>query len=259
MRNLKQRSSRLLLGSACFLIMLLSSCGGNESITNWLNKPLNNSSSSSTDPTALPAFTKDPQSVGEYATDPGNGKNGDDPLPSDTIEIPTLTLTQIPLTEIQIEPSNTPRPNLLLDVIPITEDSYGRFNSLLVSHAMNKLDIVNNKKNGHFSTDLTLKKGVSYGLFAWCSSKDSRLKEILSKISYSMEVDGTDINTDQFEWIFHKDTNGNFCAVPGALVTNIQKGKYHIVITETIHSKFSEEIGQYETGDYIYDLSITFN
>jgi hypothetical protein len=124
---------------------------------------------------------------------------------------------------------------------------------------MNKLDIVNNKKAGHFSTELTLKKNASYGLFAWCSSKESRLREILSKLSYTVRIDETDLDTGQFEWIFHKDTNGNFCALPGALVTNIQKGKYRFVITETINSEFSQEISQYEAGNYIYDMLITFN
>lgn len=252
---MEQRTSRYLLGLACALAMMLSSCGGNGSISKWLNEPLNKTAPS-VDTPALLSITQKSQK-NEVITAGPSIQITDNPISIEKSETPFPT--PIPPTNTSIPPSDTPKPTLRLDVIPVTIDDYENFNSLLVSHAMIKLDILNNKNTGHFSTDLTLKKGASYGLFAWCLSKEDRLQDVLSKISYKMQVDGAEIDTSQFGWIYHRDTNGNYCAFPGALVTNIQKGTYHIVITETIHSKFSSGAGNYEPGDYIYDMKISFN
>ncbi len=264
---MKRKTSFSQFGIAMIMIACLAGCSEMQSAFNWLDKPLVDADSTPTVGEIIRVFTataKNPdgaEQITQYTETPTGEEYQYSGKSFVTIISNAPANTPVPPTVEVVIPSTTQKPaiNLGLDVIPITVDSFNRFHSLLVSHAMIKLNTVNNKRAGHFTTDLSLKKGPSYGLFAWCTSKEKNLREIVSKVSFSMLVDGAEIDTRKFSWIYHQDTKGNYCALPGALVTNIQKGTYHIIITETINSDFSSEIGNYDTGDYIYDLKVDFN
>ncbi len=145
-----------------------------------------------------------------------------------------------------------------LDVISITEDDYEKFNSLLISQARKHLDTSKLGDPGTFSTSFELRKGVSYGLFAFCSEKEEYRSETVSKLHYAVEVDGTPVNIPASDWIYKIGPDGKYCLVPAVLVTNIQSGTHTIVITEKVLSEFSGHIGGFSPGDYRYDLRITF-
>ncbi|MHC1781239.1 MAG: hypothetical protein AB9891_00520 [Anaerolineaceae bacterium] len=175
---------------------------------------------------------------------------------------PSITIaptpTRLPPTPTRFLPTSTPEPATIMEIVGLSEKEFNNINSFIVIHAMIKLGLLENKFPGLFQTDLTLKGSRSYGLFAWCSRTEERLFEILSKLSYSLIVNGKEINTNSFSWVYHRDSNQDYCAVPGILLTPMENGVYHIIVTQTIQEEFRDSIGPFRVGDYVYDMMVTF-
>ncbi len=145
-----------------------------------------------------------------------------------------------------------------MDVIPITEDYYIKFNSLLISHARKYIDTQKLGDPGTFRANFELKSNASYGIFTYCSEKEEYRQETISKLRFTIEIDGIPANIPDSKWIYHTGSDGKVCILPAALVTHITPGTYHIVITEKKLAQFSGHIGGFPPGDYVYEMTITF-
>jgi len=193
------------------------------------------------------------------------GKNAENDVPETGIKVnpPIEKAVEVVESEPQLEAApenNKSYANLPseissngIDVKPTS--NFQLFNSLLVSHAMIKLDKVNVKVPGVYKTNLSLRTGRSYGIIAWCAETRDSLDKKVAATNLYISVDGKEMNTLAYENIYRNDTKGNYCAVPGVIVTNINPGSHHFTVRE---EKRSDGSGDYEPGDYIWDIDVDF-